>query len=42
MSHWSTRGRRDFTSVSALDAQRYDVYVDPEHTADAARYTHAA
>ncbi len=38
-AHWSTRGRRDFTSVSTLEAQRYDVYVDPAHADGVARYT---
>lgn len=37
-AHWSTRGRRDFSSVQTLEAQRYDVYVAAEHAAEAARY----
>jgi hypothetical protein len=37
-AHWSTRGRRDFSSVQTLQAQRYDVYVAAEHAAEAARY----
>lgn len=37
-AHWSTRGRRDFSSVQTLEAQRYDVYVGAEHAAEATRY----
>lgn len=37
-AHWSTRGQRDFSSVTALRAARYDVYVDSSHAAQAARY----
>lgn len=37
-AHWSTRGRRDFSSVQTLEAQRYDVYVAVEHAAEAAQY----
>lgn len=37
-AHWTTRGQRDFSSVQGLRAQRYDVYVDAMHAADAARY----
>jgi hypothetical protein len=37
-AHWSTRGRRDFSSVQTLEAQRYDVYVGSEHAAEATRY----
>lgn len=39
VAHWSTRGRRDFSSISSLEAQKYDVYVDPAYATDAARYT---
>jgi hypothetical protein len=35
MAHWATRGRRDFTSVSGLVAQRYEVLVADEHAARA-------
>jgi hypothetical protein len=38
LAHWATRGRRDFSSVQTLQAQRYDVYVDATHAAQAARY----
>lgn len=38
VAHWSTRGRRDFSSVMTLQAQRYDVHVDQAHAARAARY----
>ncbi len=41
-AHWSTRGRRDFSSVQTLRAQRYDVYVAAEHAAEAARYVESA
>jgi hypothetical protein len=37
-AHWATRGQRDFSSVQSLRAQRYDVYVDASHAAEAARY----
>ncbi|WP_285486494.1 general stress protein [Amycolatopsis taiwanensis] len=37
-AHWSTRGQRDFSSVMALRARRYDVYVDASHASEAARY----
>ena len=29
--HWFTRGRRDFSSVQKLEAERWDVMVDAEH-----------
>jgi hypothetical protein len=35
--HWSTRGRRDFSSVQTLSAARYDVLVDSTRAAEAAR-----
>jgi hypothetical protein len=38
VAHWSTRGRRDFSSVHTLEAQRYDIYVPAELAAAAARY----
>ncbi|SDO40712.1 general stress protein [Lentzea jiangxiensis] len=38
VAHWSTRGRRDFSSVMSLEAQRYEVHVDRERAAEAARY----
>lgn len=38
IAQWATRGRRDFSSVQTLEAQRYDVYVDASHGAQAARF----
>lgn len=38
VAHWSTRGRRDFSSVQALRADRYDVYVDASHAEEAERF----
>lgn len=38
VAHWATRGRRDFSSIRTLQAQRYDVHVDAGHAATAARY----
>lgn len=38
IAHASTRGQRDFSSVQALEAQRYDVYVAAQHAAQAARF----
>ncbi|MCG8927080.1 general stress protein [Lentzea sp. CC55] len=38
VAHWSTRGKRDFSSVMTLEAQRYEVHVDRERAAEAARY----
>lgn len=38
VAHWSTRGRRDFSSVHALQASRYDVYVSAEHAEAGLRY----
>ncbi|MGW6928920.1 general stress protein [Lentzea sp. NPDC054927] len=38
VAHWSTRGRRDFSSVMTLQAQRYEVHVDKAQAARAARY----
>ncbi|HEU4362540.1 MAG TPA: general stress protein [Mycobacterium sp.] len=38
IAHWSTRGQRDFSSVFALEAQRYDICVAAGYAADAARF----
>ncbi|WP_285633739.1 general stress protein [Lentzea sp. NBRC 102530] len=38
VAHWSTRGRRDFASTMTLQARRYEVHVDRERAAEAARY----
>ncbi|WP_434445020.1 general stress protein [Lentzea sp. E54] len=38
VAHWSTRGRRDFSSVMTLEAQRYEVHVDRAMAGQAARY----
>lgn len=38
VAHWSTRGRRDFSSVMTLQARRYEVHVDQAQAAQAARY----
>lgn len=37
VAHWSTRGRRDFSSVQGLRAQRYEVQVDAGYADEAAR-----
>jgi hypothetical protein len=37
IAHWATRGRRDFSSVKRLEADRYAVMVDAEHAAEAGR-----
>lgn len=37
VGHWATRGRRDFSSLHTLDADQYDVQVDPAYAADALR-----
>lgn len=37
VAHWSTRGRRDFTSLHGLSAERYDVVVAAESAAEAAQ-----
>jgi hypothetical protein len=34
-AHWATRGRRDFTSLTALVAGRYDLVVDDDYAARA-------
>ena len=39
VAHWATRGRHDFASVTALQAERYSVHVDATHFTDAARLT---
>lgn len=41
VAHWSTRGKRDFSSIQTLEAQRYDVCVTGNHAAEAARYVNA-
>jgi hypothetical protein len=41
-AHWSTRGKRDFSSIHTLVARRYDVYVDGEHADRAAQYLESA
>ena len=38
IGHWATRGERDFSSIQTMEAGRYDVYVDAEHAAAAARF----
>jgi MFS family permease len=38
VAHWSTRGRRDFSSVMTLQARRYEVHVDRAQAAQAAKY----
>ncbi|SDJ53795.1 hypothetical protein SAMN04488074_102318 [Lentzea albidocapillata subsp. violacea] len=38
VAHWSTRGRRDFASTMTLQARRYEVHVDRERAAEAAKY----
>lgn len=37
VAHWATRGRRDFSSVRSLEAEKYAVYVNAEHADDAIR-----
>lgn len=41
VAHWSTRGKRDFSSVWTLEARRYDVYVDTQLAEQAAPYAKA-
>jgi hypothetical protein len=36
VGHWVTHGRRDFTSVSTLAAERYDIVCTPGLAAQAA------
>lgn len=38
LAHWSTRGERDFASITGLQADRYNVYVDASFEARATRY----
>ncbi|MCW2761245.1 MAG: hypothetical protein JWR85_1446 [Marmoricola sp.] len=40
IGYWATRGERDFSSIQTMEAGRYDVYVDAEHAAEAARFIH--
>ncbi len=40
VAHASTRGRRDFSGVQTLEAQRYDICVTADYAAEAARYVH--
>jgi hypothetical protein len=35
ISHWATRGQRDFSSVRAVEAEKYVVMVQAEHLAEA-------
>ena len=37
IAHWAMRGRRDFASVSSLEADSYAVYVDAAHADEAVR-----
>jgi hypothetical protein len=37
VAHWATRGRRDFSSLHGLAAERYDVVVRADTAAEAAR-----
>lgn len=37
ISHWLTRGKRDFSSVKVLEATTYEVQVAAEHLAEARR-----
>lgn len=41
-AHWSTRGRRDFSSVHTLVARRYNVYVGAQHGDRAIQYLQLA
>jgi heat induced stress protein YflT len=36
-AHWATGGRRDFTSVTAMVAERYTVQVDPAYLDEATK-----
>jgi hypothetical protein len=38
VSHWATRGHRDFSSYQTLEAGRYNVYVDAEYASQAATF----
>lgn len=33
--HWARRGTRDFSTVGQLDAERYELWVEPAHLATA-------
>jgi hypothetical protein len=37
VAHWATRGQRDFSSVQALEAERYAVVVGNQHLEEARR-----
>ena len=37
IAHWATRGRRDFSSVKALEATSYTVMVESQHASEAQR-----
>jgi hypothetical protein len=37
VAHWATRGRRDFSSVRSLEAEKYAVYVDADRADEAIR-----
>jgi hypothetical protein len=37
LAHYVTRGRRDFSSVRGLEADRYAIYVDAQNAAEAQR-----
>lgn len=37
VAHWATRGRRDFSSVRGMEAERYAVEVEAGYEAEAAR-----
>jgi hypothetical protein len=37
IAHWTTRGRRDFSSVKALEASNYTVMVESAFAAEASR-----
>ena len=42
VAHWTTRGRRDFTSVKVFEASSYTVMVESAHAAEAARLSATA
>lgn len=37
VSHWATKGRRDFASIQTMQAEEYRVEVDAAHAAEAER-----
>jgi NhaP-type Na+/H+ or K+/H+ antiporter len=41
VAHWATSRRRDITSLRGPSADRFDVVVDPETAAEAARLLRA-